>query len=228
MRAQANDGVLVVGATNRVSLLDDALLRKGRFDISIYMGRPSTSNRFKILQVGRAERYLTGCRVPAGFGWQLGRQGKFPTCTSCGEADASLLGANTGWLARTPRGSQARALQIARHGHFLGSIRIATEESILDAAMLRAQRWHISILVNCWMCAWRLEGSTQGHARGLQVHAKGKPIPRGGDEVWESDALLHRVAELTIGYAGADLANLLNEAAILMVGASSSICTRTL
>lgn len=55
--------------------------------------------------------------------------------------------------------------------------------------------------------------------RGLpaQVHAKDKPIPRGGDAVWESDALLHRVAELTIGMAGADLANLLNEASILMV-----------
>lgn len=47
----SNNGVLVVGATNRVSLLDDALLRKGRFDMIIYMGRPSTSNRFKILQV---------------------------------------------------------------------------------------------------------------------------------------------------------------------------------
>ena len=49
------------------------------------------------------------------------------------------------------------------------------------------------------------------------MHAKDKPIPREGDSVWESDALLHSVAELTIGYAGADLANLLNEAAILMV-----------
>lgn len=46
----SNEGILVVGATNRVGLLDDALLRKGRFDIQIYMGRPSTSNRFKILQ----------------------------------------------------------------------------------------------------------------------------------------------------------------------------------
>ncbi len=49
------------------------------------------------------------------------------------------------------------------------------------------------------------------------MHAKDKQIPRGGDDVWESDALLHRVAELTVGLAGADLANLLNEAAILMV-----------
>ena len=50
----SNDGILVVGATNRVTLLDEALLRKGRFDMTIYMGRPSTNNRFKILQVRRA------------------------------------------------------------------------------------------------------------------------------------------------------------------------------
>ena len=52
----SNDGVLVVGATNRVTLLDDALLRKGRFDMTIYMGRPSTNNRFKILQVSLSLR----------------------------------------------------------------------------------------------------------------------------------------------------------------------------
>ena len=51
---ESNKGVLVVGATNRVTLLDDALLRKGRFDMTIYMGRPSTNNRFKILQVRTA------------------------------------------------------------------------------------------------------------------------------------------------------------------------------
>ena len=36
--------------------------------------------------------------------------------------------------------------------------------------------------------------------------------------MWPEDALLHRIAELTIGYSGAELANLLNEASILMVG----------
>ena len=59
----SNDGVLVVGATNRVNLLDDALLRKGRFDMTIYMGRPSTNNRFKILQV-RLQRW-SGKNQPA-------------------------------------------------------------------------------------------------------------------------------------------------------------------
>ena len=43
--------VLVIGATNRKNLLDEALLRPGRFDRAIYMGRPSVSNRVKILQV---------------------------------------------------------------------------------------------------------------------------------------------------------------------------------
>lgn len=46
-----NDKVLVIGATNRIDSLDDALIRPGRFDRTIYMGRPSTKNRFKILQV---------------------------------------------------------------------------------------------------------------------------------------------------------------------------------
>lgn len=41
-------------------------------------------------------------------------------------------------------------------------------------------------------------------------------MSRAGDAVWDSDAVLHRTAELTIGYSGAELANLLNEAAILM------------
>lgn len=35
----------------RSTLLDDALMRPGRFDRMIYMGRPSTANRLRILQV---------------------------------------------------------------------------------------------------------------------------------------------------------------------------------
>lgn len=46
----------------------------------------------------------------------------------------------------------------------------------------------------------------------LQVHAANKPIDRSND-----DAVLQKVAELAVGYSGAELANLLNEAAILAV-----------
>jgi cell division protease FtsH len=51
----------------------------------------------------------------------------------------------------------------------------------------------------------------------VQVHARNKPIDRSGNAEHEEDALLHKVAELTIGYSGAELANLLNESAILAV-----------
>ena len=94
-----DDRVLVVAATNLASALDEALLRPGRFDRVIHMGRPSPSNRLKI----------------------------------------------------------------------------------------------------------------------LKVHAKDKPIDHSND-----DALLKQISELTIGYSGAELANLLNEAAILAVRRDSS------
>ena len=71
-----------------------------------------------------------------------------------------------------------------------------------------AQEYPASRCMRCWQ--------PDTAAPIAQVHAKDKPIPREGNAVWESDALLHRTAELTIGMAGADLANLLNEASILM------------
>jgi cell division protease FtsH len=46
-----NKGVIVVGATNRVDILDAALLRPGRFDRQITVGLPDRLGRIGILQV---------------------------------------------------------------------------------------------------------------------------------------------------------------------------------
>ncbi|KAL6543412.1 putative inactive ATP-dependent zinc metalloprotease FTSHI 4, chloroplastic [Orobanche hederae] len=43
-------GVLVIGATNRLDILDPALLRKRRFDKIICVGLPSKDGRFTILK----------------------------------------------------------------------------------------------------------------------------------------------------------------------------------
>ena len=47
----ANEGVVVLAATNRVDVLDPALLRPGRFDRQIYVGLPDIKGREEILRV---------------------------------------------------------------------------------------------------------------------------------------------------------------------------------
>ncbi len=46
-----NEGVVIVGATNRIDMLDKALMRPGRFDRHIYIGNPCVNSREKILQL---------------------------------------------------------------------------------------------------------------------------------------------------------------------------------
>ena len=46
-----NEGIIVMAATNRVDILDPAILRPGRFDRKIMVGRPDVSGREEILNV---------------------------------------------------------------------------------------------------------------------------------------------------------------------------------
>ena len=46
-----NDGVVVMAATNRVDILDPALLRPGRFDRQVYVGMPDIKGREEILKI---------------------------------------------------------------------------------------------------------------------------------------------------------------------------------
>ena len=70
---------------------------------------------------------------------------------------------------------------------------------ILDPALLRPGRFDRQITVNV--------PDIKGREEILAVHAKNKPLEEGVD--------LARVAKTTAGFTGADLANLLNEAALL-------------
>jgi cell division protease FtsH len=48
---EANEGVIIIAATNRKDVLDPALLRPGRFDRQVTVGNPDIKGREKILQV---------------------------------------------------------------------------------------------------------------------------------------------------------------------------------
>lgn len=53
-----NEGIIVMAATNRVDILDPAILRPGRFDRKVAVGRPDVRGREEILQVHSKEKPL--------------------------------------------------------------------------------------------------------------------------------------------------------------------------
>ena len=53
-----NEGIIVMAATNRIDILDPAILRPGRFDRKIVVGRPDVAGRLEILKVHAAKKPL--------------------------------------------------------------------------------------------------------------------------------------------------------------------------
>ena len=78
---------------------------------------------------------------------------------------------------------------------------------ILDPALLRPGRFDRQVTVNY--------PDLQGREDILKVHSRKKPLG--------SDVDLHKVAQTTVGFTGADLANLLNEAALLAARRNKSL-----
>ena len=78
---------------------------------------------------------------------------------------------------------------------------------ILDPALLRPGRFDRQITVNY--------PDINGRVEILKVHARNKPL--------ESSVDLKEVARMTVGFTGADLANLLNEAALLATRRNKSL-----
>ncbi len=53
-----NEGVIVMAATNRADILDNALLRPGRFDRQVYVGLPDIRGREEILKIHSRDKHL--------------------------------------------------------------------------------------------------------------------------------------------------------------------------
>ncbi len=78
---------------------------------------------------------------------------------------------------------------------------------ILDPALLRPGRFDREITVNY--------PDLRGREDILKVHSRGKPF--------EADVDISKIAQTTVGFTGADLANLLNEAALLAARKNKSL-----
>lgn len=53
-----NEGIIVMAATNRIDILDPAILRPGRFDRKVVVGRPDVKGRLEILNVHAKKKPL--------------------------------------------------------------------------------------------------------------------------------------------------------------------------
>lgn len=69
-----NQGIIVLAATNRVDILDPAIMRPGRFDRKVVVGKPDVKAREEILNVHAANKHLAAdvslsqlARTTAGF-----------------------------------------------------------------------------------------------------------------------------------------------------------------
>ncbi len=78
---------------------------------------------------------------------------------------------------------------------------------VLDPALLRPGRFDRQITVD--------RPDVRGREQILRVHAANKPL--------DTDVSFEKLAQLTVGFAGADLANLLNEAALLTARRNRSL-----
>jgi transitional endoplasmic reticulum ATPase len=63
----AHRPLLFVGATNKPWLLDDAIMRPGRFDARVYVGLPDAPARFKLLEIRWP---TTSTSAPSATGWR--------------------------------------------------------------------------------------------------------------------------------------------------------------
>ena len=100
---ESNEGVILVAATNRPDVLDPALLRPGRFDRRVVVGRPDVQGREAILKVHTKKIPLERRRGPLG---------PRPRYTGSGRRRSGQPGQRVGAECRPPES------QAGHHGRF--------------------------------------------------------------------------------------------------------------
>ncbi|WP_169307513.1 ATP-dependent metallopeptidase FtsH/Yme1/Tma family protein [Chitiniphilus eburneus] len=139
------DGVIVVGATNLVDNVDEALLREGRFDRRVHVKLPDVIDREGIFRL-----YADRVKTEAGIDYeQLARltTGLSPAAVASIVNQATLLAAKAGKDAVGQREFQ-EAIEISRMGEINGAVRALTTEERERVAVHEAGHAVIAQLLN--------------------------------------------------------------------------------
>lgn len=184
-----SDTVIVLAATNRVDVLDPALLRPGRFDRKIVVPVPDRAGREQLLEL-----YTKGKQFADGINW-----------SSLARRTVGMTGADIGQL------MNEAALCAARRSDTV--INSADLESALATSMLgRERRSAVMTEYDRTVVAWHEAGHT---VAGLVIPGADRPvsvtiIPRGisGGSTWldyDEDQFMTRskaLSRLTVAMAG--------------------------
>lgn len=157
---EVNDNVIIVAATNRLDILDQALLRPGRFDRQVLVPLPDVLGREQILKV-HAEKI----RASADINWNIVAKS---TPGFSGAELANMI--------------NEAALMVARHG---GDVTMKDLEAAKDKVMMGAERRSMIITVEekkvtayhevgHALVAWMLPGADPVHK--VTIVPRGKAL----------------------------------------------------
>ena len=184
--------VICIAATNRPDVLDQALLRPGRFDRRVAVERPDKLGRQQVC-VCPGSALILGCAVLLGLNWK-----------ACQHAVKAVLACMAQWDNITVV-SQSQAI-----------VELPAGWSCMHYSCTGVLQWRqcASDTASCWV----IINPSVVHEDpslavllflqilGVHLHRRGLPLA--------PDVQVEEIAAMTMGFTGADLANLVNEVGV--------------
>jgi transitional endoplasmic reticulum ATPase len=132
-------GVVVMGATNRLDMVDPALLRTGRFDRLVYIGEPIEEDRMKILSIHTRSMPIAGSALDEFIGAveHLSESELETLLEPLGSDRKITLGELSGKLPATPKpgGEEQNPLPRKRILSILSAHRLTLEDPVRDTLL---------------------------------------------------------------------------------------------
>lgn len=129
---QRNEAVIVLAATNRPEILDQALLRPGRFDRQILVPLPDRDARAKILSIHLADRPVEKDLDLAAFARR---------CVGCSGADLAFI-VNEASLEASRQGANSVSLAHLEHAHAVSALGRERRSAAVSDKTRTLTAWH--------------------------------------------------------------------------------------